>query len=405
MRSLRWLLLVVIAVIAAGVFQVYRAERIAGKARQRPLPPLMAMEDKVTGVHWKWGQSGNGKPNVIIDAEEMRTATDSKTSKLKNIELQIYQKSGKAYDRVRTDYAEFSSDSHKLYAPNEAEITLDVPVDGKPKHGLTSIKAAGINFDSDTGQAVTDRHVAFVFENGTGVSEGASYDPNTHEIHLMHGVTVLLKSKAPKGRPMKVETDDLVYSEVASTVKLGPWSKLTRDQNVMQAGATTVNLKMTPEGGRKLDTIDAPDAHGTDKQQGRNMDYSADLVKAYYNEHGEMEKLDATGNARLVSHSKAAETTMTGARLNLFFNATTNDSVLSTAQARGNAVIESKPLPVTGVPTPDTKNIKSEAVDVFMKPDGKELDHVSTLAPGTMEFLPNQITRSRRLKVSSPTEC
>ncbi len=32
-----------------------------------------------------------------------------------------------------------------------------------------------------------------------------------------------------------------------------------------------------------------------------------------------------------------------------------------------------------------------------MKPDGKELDHIATLAPGTMEFLPNQATRSRRL--------
>ncbi len=88
---------------------------------------------------------------------------------------------------------------------------------------------------------------------------------------------------------------------------------------------------------------------------------------------------------------------MTGARLNLFFNATANDSVLSSAQARGNASIESKPLPVVGGLTPDTKNIKSDAMDVFMKPDGKDLDHVSTLSPGTMEFLPNQMTRSRRL--------
>jgi lipopolysaccharide export system protein LptA len=191
---------------------------------------------------------------------------------------------------------------------------------------------------------------------------------------------------------MKVETEDLVYSETGSTVKLGPWAKLTRDQTVMQAGATTVNLK-----NRKLDTIDAPSAKGTDQQQGRNLDYSADMVKAYYNDHGEMEKLEATGNARLVSHSKGAETTMTGTRLNLFFTATATDSVLSSAQARGNAFLESKPLPDPAGLTPDTKNIRSDAVDVFMKPDGKDLDHVSTLGPGTMEFFPNQPTRSRRL--------
>ncbi len=165
------------------------------------------------------GTEENGKPAVIIDAQEMHRI-DAKTSQLKDIEVKLFQKNGKAYDRVRTDYAEFSTSDHNLYAPNEAEITLDVPVEGTPKHHLTTIKAAGINFDSDTGKALTDRHVAFEFEGGSGVAEGASYDPVTHEIHLVHGTAVNLKSKDPKGRPMKVETDDLLYSEVKSTVTL-----------------------------------------------------------------------------------------------------------------------------------------------------------------------------------------
>src|SRR5580700_10697988 len=115
MRSLRWLLLVVIAVIAAGVFQVYRYQRLAGKAAQRPLPPMMATEDKANAVDWEEGQTGNGKPQFKISAKEWRQSADSKTSQLKNIELRIYQKSGKAYDRVRSDYAEFTKDDNRLY--------------------------------------------------------------------------------------------------------------------------------------------------------------------------------------------------------------------------------------------------------------------------------------------------
>jgi len=397
MRSLRWLLLVIIAVVAAGVFQVYRLQRIAGKAAQRPAPPMMALGDKANAKKWKYTISENGKPTVGISADDYSLSTDTKTARLKGVELQIYQKNGKAYDRVRSDYAEFASNDNKLYAPGEAEITLDVPVQGDPKHTLTSIKAAGINFDSQSGKAVTDKHVAFTFENGYGTCNGASYDPETHEIHLMHGVMVHLMSKDPKGRPMNVETEDLLYSEVASTVKLGPWAKLTRDQTVMLAGLTTVNLTKTADDHRKLDYIEAPSAQGTDKQKGRNLNYAADLVKAYYNEHGEVERLEANGNARLISQSKAGETTMSGNRLNLFFTATAEDSVLSSAQARGNALLESKPLPDPAGLTADTKNLRSDSVDVFMKPDGKELDHISTLAPGTMEFLPNQATRSRRL--------
>ena len=385
-------MLVLIAVIAAGVFHVYRLERQAGKRSQRPVPPMMAMGDKANAKKWEWTTSANGKPSVDVTADEYVLAADSKTARLKGVELRIYQKNGEHYDRVRSDYAEFKRDDNKLYAPGEAEITLDVPVKGEPKHPLTSIKAAGINFDSDTGKAVTDKHVAFTFENGGGVCEGASYDPETHEIHLMHGVTVHLKSNEPGSRPMKVETEDLVYSETGSTVKMGPWAKLTRDQTVMLAGATTVHLK-----NRKLDNIEAPAAKGTDQQQGRNLEYSADLVRAYYNEHGEMEKMEATGNARLVSHSRGSETTMSGAKLDLLFNATTNDSVLSSAQARGNAFLESKPAPDPAGLTPDAKTLRSDSVDIFMRPDGKDLERVSTLAPGTMEFIPNQAARSRRL--------
>lgn len=398
MRSLRWLLLVIIAVVAAGVFQVYRQQRIAGRAAQRPAPPMMSLGDKANASKWQYTQSANGKPVIGMSADDYSLSSNGKTARLKGVELRIYQKNGNAYDRVRSDYAEFSADDNKLYAPDEAEITLDVPMQGDPKHTLTSIKAAGINFDSQSGKAVTDKHVAFTFDNGYGTSNGgASYNPGTHEIHLMHGVVVHLKSKEPKGRPMKVETDELVYSEVASTVKMGPWAKLTRDQTVMQAGPTTVNMTKTADGHRKLDNIEAPKANGSDQQKGRNLNYSADLVKAFYNEHGEMERLEANGNAHLVSQSKAGETTMAGNRLNLFFTATANDSVLSSAQARGNAFLESKPLPDLAGLTADTKDIHSDSVDVFMKPDGKELDHIATLAPGTMEFLPNQATRSRRL--------
>jgi lipopolysaccharide export system protein LptA len=401
MRSLRWLLLVVILVVAGGVFQVYRVERQAQKAHQRPLPPTMAHEDRSSAVEWEWGQSANGMPNVHVAASEMHQAADGKTFHLKNIELRIYQKSGKFYDRVHTDYADFDNDSHRLATNSEAEITLDVPLENDPKRQLTSIKAAGINFDSETGKAQTDKRTTFVFAGGDGVSGSASYDPLTHEIHLAHGVVMNLKSRDPKGRGMKVETEDLLYNEEGSTIQLGPWSKMTRDQTVMQAGATVVHLKnvIAPNGQRftRLDNIEAPAAHGSDRQEGRNLEYSADLLRAYYNDHGEIEKMEGTGNAHLASHAKTAETSMGAARLNLFFTATTNDSILNSAQARGNATLESKPVAVGKEPLDDAKIIHSDSVDISMKPDGKDLERVSTLAPGTMEFIPNQTTRSRRL--------
>ena len=112
MRSLRWLLLVVIALVAAGVFQVYRVARQSQKAHQRPLPPSMAKDDRSTALNgWEWGQSANGKPSVYVEAGEMRQSSDGKTFHLRNIALRIYAPSGKFYDRVHTDYGDFDNDT------------------------------------------------------------------------------------------------------------------------------------------------------------------------------------------------------------------------------------------------------------------------------------------------------
>jgi lipopolysaccharide export system protein LptA len=110
-----------------------------------------------------------------------------------------------------------------------------------------------------------------------------------------------------------------------------------------------------------------------------------------------MEKLNGVGNARLLSHGKGSDTTMSGNTVDLYFDTSNDESDLSTAVAKGNAVIESKPTPDPKGATGDTKILKSDSLDLHMRPGGKDLDRVNTHAPGTLEFLPNQIARHPRV--------
>src|ERR1700722_3160179 len=188
MRSLRWLLLLAIVLVSAAVFRIYRIQRTVQKSQQRPVPSAVSLDTKTMANDWEWGQSGNGQPQVKLFAKSFRQSADASHAKLSDIELQIYQKDGLHYDRVRSKQALFSTSDNKLYSPGNAEITLDVPVMGDPPHPLTSITTAGINFDSKSGQAVTDQHVSFTFDGGNGTCTGASYDPNTHGLYLLHDV-------------------------------------------------------------------------------------------------------------------------------------------------------------------------------------------------------------------------
>jgi len=393
MRSVRWLLLVAIAVIAVAVFGIYRTQRARAKASERAVPPAVPLGTSANALDWEWGESTpDGKPSIEVHAKRQTVSQDANKIQLQEVELQIFQKDGKKYDRVRCPEAEMTVSDKKLYAPGEAEITLDVPVKGDPPHPLTSIKAAGINFDSVSGHAVTDKHVSFHFDGGEGTSEGASYDPDSRTLHLDRSVVVNMRGKDPQSAPMKVEAGELTYSEKEGVIHLGPWSRLTRDDTVINAGASVVKLL-----DKKIDTVDAVDAKGTDKRSGRDLEYSAANIHVKYTPDHLMEKLNGAGNARLVSHGKGSDTTMLGDTVDLFFNTQTGESELASAVAHGHGAIESKPAPDPKGATPDTKVMKSDILNLFMKPGGKDLSRVTTNTAGTLEFLPNQAARHRRL--------
>jgi lipopolysaccharide export system protein LptA len=188
---------------------------------------------------------------------------------------------------------------------------------------------------------------------------------------------------------MKVEADQLVWNEMSGVLLLMPWSRLTRDETIVNAGLATVVLK-----DKHIVAMDAVNAHGVDKQPGRQVEYAADKIYVSYNEQHLMDHVTGLGNAKLISHAAASQTTMTGDRVDLSL---TGHSILTTAVATGNGYLESKPVSDPKGVTPDTKILRADTLDLQMKPGGKELQRVDTQAPGTLEFLPNQAARHRRV--------
>ncbi len=376
-------------IIAAAVAGIYHAQRVKARSARPKTPPAIPLDTKSMAPDFEWGQSANGQPAVKGFAKNMKQSADGSRLEYYDLELRFYQKDGQHYDRVKSAYAQLSTDSHKLYSPGDAQITLDVPVAGTPAHQLTSITTAAINFDSISGQAMSDRHVSFTFDSGDGVADGATYDPNSHTLNFLHNVVMNLRGSGPNSKPMKVESDQLIWNESTGLLLLAPWSRLTRDQTIVNAGNATVMIK-----NKHIVWIDAVNARGTDQQPKRMIEYSADKVHVTYNDEHLMDHVTGFGNAKLISHADGSQTTMMGNQVDLSL---TGRSILSAAKATGNGSLESKPAPDPKGDTADTKILRADTLDLQMKPGGKDLDHVNTQAPGTLEFLPNQPTRHRRI--------
>jgi lipopolysaccharide export system protein LptA len=400
MRGTRWLLLAAILAILGGTAFTYYVQRRAGLASAVPKPAAIATGLSTSANDWCWGRSDAGRPVVNICAKSFSQVANTDHMKLETVRMDLTQKDGKHFDLVRSPKADF--DKQQMVSDGEVEIFLNVPVGSEPTPDLTSIKTSGVTFESKTGKATTTSSTRFSFRGGSGTSVGASYDPTTKELHLLKNVVLNLHGKKPGSKSMRVETDELIYKETGSLVWLTPRAKMITDHSVMDAGPTLITLK-----DQEIDSIAAHDAHGIDTYPKRKLDYKAAMLVAHYNEDHHIDRMSGDGNPKLVSESEGAVTTMTADQVNLDFTDQvppdkpdkTPDSTLTHAVGNGHAVLESRQLPDPGKrqKTPESRILKSNYIEMSMRPGGKDLDKVLTQAPSSLEFLPNEPDQHRRV--------
>ena len=385
MRGARWLLLVAMAAIIGGVSFTYRAQRkiLQDQAPAKPaaLPPELNSSSK----NWTWTETDSkGCKTANIEAAETREAKDASRVELKNVALKLYKHCGDTFDLVKSASATFFSGDHRLYSEGEVEITLGVPSDEPTKANLVSIRSSGVTFDSNTGHAQTDRPSSFTFRNGDGKATGASYDPTTRELHMNKDVEVNWRSTIPHAEGMKIEAAELTYQEARSEIVLPSWGKMTRGPTVIEGDGSDLHL----EDG-VLRTAITNRAHGTEDYPNRKLRYAADLLAMSFDEDGQAEKIIGRGNANLVASSEGSETTITAPGVELEFLPGDGESELSKVVTTGDSVVTSKPLPVAGRELPETHELRSNHIEIQMRPGGREIATLTTNAPGRIEFLPN----------------
>ena len=392
MKGTRWIILLALAVIIGGSGYFYVLEKRFAKEHRTAQPVMLPPDTNSNAFDYEWAQSSGGFASVQVKAKTYRQVGDTPNFEIGGLELKLTQKDHEHYDLIKSSSAKFNKAEGRMYADGEVEITLDVPINGKPLHQLTSIKTSGVNFDSKNGKAVTDRPAQFTFANGDGKCTGASYDPTTHELHLLGSPAMNMRGTGPRSKPLQVQGGDIVYNETGSVVHLSPWSRMIRAETTIDAGPSVVKLKDS-----QVDSIDAQQAHGVDKFPKRELRYSADNLHVTYDDNGEISKITGVGNAKMREESEGSVTDTHSNTADLDFTSASGESVLQHVLASGDAVAESKPAPDQNGKMAESRILKSNTIDVKMKPDGREINQITTQTPGTLEFLPNAPDQHRRI--------
>ncbi|MBC7925096.1 MAG: LPS export ABC transporter periplasmic protein LptC, partial [Bryobacteraceae bacterium] len=187
MRLARWLVLLVIVAIVAGVGFFYNAQR-AAQARNAPKAPAKLPEAVSARANdWAWERTRDGRPLVRVWARDMKANAEATQLELSGVTLHLFHKDAKSFDKVTSAKAEFDLPQGLLFSDGEVVITMGVPAEGEqpaPSGRLVTIKTSGVHFESKTGKVSTERAASFLFDRGEGQSTGAQYDPETRELGM-----------------------------------------------------------------------------------------------------------------------------------------------------------------------------------------------------------------------------
>jgi lipopolysaccharide export system protein LptA len=399
MRRARWLLLAAISLIVFAVGSTYYG-RLMRMAKEAPAPvePLKSGID-ATAQLWhyrknddtKRGPNGEPCPVVEVTARSFSQVQQPASYQLEGVGLKMFHSCGNKFDQVTSAKASFDTSSGVLYSEGDVEILKGLGAEQAPANRLVKIVSSGVYFETKTGKVSTEKAAAFTFENGSGKAVGADYDPNNKQLHMKSQVELNWKGKGPKSEPMKVEAGDVVYFERDSKVTLTPWARLTRGTLKAEGGNSIVTLE---DGDVRL--VESEKAHGINDDDGRKVEYWAEHMVMQFNDDRQITKVTGDGNAHMISTSDTGITDVKSDHVELALNADEKTSVLDKAMAMGHAVVESKPVVKGSAPPPQTRVLKSEAIDLRMKPGGRDIDSVETHSAGTLEFIPNAPTQPHR---------
>ena len=406
MRRISLLLGFAVLALAAFVGYTYSLRLHSTKTRLEDIAPQIEKGyEALANGGWTYDKSdpNTNKRIVHVTAKSFQATADPSTFELHEVALRLY-KNGGSYTFVRSGTATFDERTGVMKSKGPVFIVMNVPSDKNAEikaeiAKLLQVETAGVRYETKTGKADTDQPASFHFAEGGGKAVGVSYDPNTGDLHLKSSIALDWLGKGSAENKMHVEAGDAVYKEREQKVYLSPWSRLKRRTTTIDAKSSLIILQ---DG--YLHQIDSDKAVGKDVREDKQTGYSADKMTALFDENGALVNIVGVGDAKVVTTEPASRTTMTGNRADLRFAVETkpvdgllqSESNLHLVLADGHATAQSEPLPQPGVQLAETRILRSEHLELEMKPDGKDVQEIRTPSQAQLEFKPNRPDQPHR---------
>jgi len=423
------LVLLAATLLATGVAWL----RLQRQARVQPALPARIPADTSQSAGFSLSHTAQGRTVLTIGAARVRQQTESGKSVLEEMEIITYGAKGDRHDRIASKQCEYDSKAGRAHCAGAVEIELaslpgqapaaaaPAPASGSAAEHRITAKTSSLTFEEKSGIASTEQPVEFQFSGGSGRAVGAVYDSKQRTLQLKAEVQIELVeeaqgSKGPGVQGSRQPPADSPQPPAPHTIVKAVQLVYTQRDNKLQFQHAAVSQTL-PNGRREISGDAAElllDEHNevrgaeieghvrldetTREKTGpasrekaggpapaprtRETHASADRVRLVFGEKQAISQAYLTGAVRIQNATASDRYEAQAERLELFF--TNPDHALGQVEWKGGVRMVVTP----GDPEADTRVIASEAVEMFMKPNGEELSIARTLAPGRLELLP-----------------
>lgn len=408
--------------------------RLQRQARPQPELPARVPADISQSAGFSLSHTAQGRTVYTIGAARVRQQTESGKSVLEEMEIITYGAKGDRHDRIASKRCEYDSKAGRAYCAGAVEIELAslpgqspaspaaAPPSGSAAEHRITARTSRLTFEEKSGIASTEQPVEFQFSGGSGRALGAVYDSSQRTLQLKAEVQIELVeevqgSKGPRVQGSRQPLAASPQPPAPHTVVKALQLVYTQRDNKIQFQQPTVSQNLANgrreifgdaadlmldehnevrgaeiQGHVRLDqTIRENTTQATQERTGepmppprvRETHASADRAQLVFGEKQAISQAFLTGAVRVQSTTAGDRYEAQAQRLELFF--TNPNHALGQVEWKGGARMVLAP----GGQDADTRVMTSEAIEMFMKPNGEELSIARTLAPGRLELVPN----------------
>ena len=406
-----------LTLLSVGIAYRFRSAR---KERPAPVPLTLpsGVDQQVSG--YTFTRSDDERKIFTVHAARTMALKQGGTTVLEDVVVEVFGRKGDRRDVLRTQRAEYNSESGDFSSPGKTEIELNAQPDllpGSRLHGPQPVylETAGVSYRQQGSLLVSGEPVRFRVGPASGSAKGMKYATRDGWLDLDQDVRADWRPAGAQPATRLAATH-LRYDKTTGRVTLGGPVELSRGVSRIVAGSGTVMLdsrsRMTETA---LEGAVRASLENGEGPRASLLTASADNVRGYFDPasgalrtaraevgvKAEFQRRDVAGKLESVAEIEAQSAEVTFAGM---------PAAPQKGTASGNVrlTMVSRPVSATGDAQPqasstlplrtasETKILTTPQIDFSFRPGGRSLSEAKTIGQGQLVLVPQDPRQGQR---------